>query len=233
MALKTKLSLLTIAFLLSGCGTSTAIEVKGTRSPSESPRAKSAPRTGPNQVIGGSSYHVIGGSTLNELVNSKLTATIVYVEVVEILPDRRVIDISPTGGSAQAVYTPIQVRITKTMKGGLRVGEVLTLRALGGSADGLTYFTDTAPRKENLHVGDSWLIVGGEPNQCTSETEMALTPSQIYIHIGGERVQEIFVGELTPARAYSNQTLARIQGLMKLDLFGCWREVLSLVRSPC
>lgn len=212
MTIKTKLSSLTVALLLSGCGTTTAIEAEATRVPSAPPRAQDAKRTGPNQLVGGSSYHVIGGSTLNQLAKSKLTRTIAYVEVLEILPDRRVFDISPTGGSAQAVYTPIQVRITHAMKGGLTVGQVLTLRALGGTADGLTYETDTAPRKENLHVGDSWLIVGGEPNQCTSETEIALTPSQIYIHIGGEWVQEIFGGELTPARAYSDQDLSRILG---------------------
>ena len=165
-----------------------------------------------SSLVVGSGYHERGGMTLDELVNSPLVHSIAFVEVIEIQDARIVQDKSDSGAVAQAAFTPVLVRVESSVRGELLAGNLYTLRALGGEVGGMKYVFDSAPRPEALHLGDRWLVVGGNLTRSSSDTQPAFTPAQIYIHNGEAWVQEIYADELPAPRAYSDQDLSRILG---------------------
>ncbi|MEV0325561.1 hypothetical protein AB0H63_03805 [Micromonospora echinospora] len=104
--------------------------------------------------------------------------------VVSVRPDVRVMDLLDSGQKFEAVYTPVVLRVDNVYRGDLRPGSEVTIRSMGGEADGLRYVIHNAPAKETFRSGSKMVIFGAELDTVDSEQTPAMTPNFVYRLVG-------------------------------------------------
>ena len=112
--------------------------------------------------------------------------------VVKVLPNVRVVDTMDDGLRIEAVYTPAIMRVDATFSDNIAVGSEITVRAMGGEADGLNYEMDSAPAKSTFQVGNRLTIFAGEMSAVGTETAPAVTPNFIYQQVGENYVDATY-----------------------------------------
>lgn len=78
----------------------------------------------------------------------------------------------------EAVLTPVELRVTETLRGEITPGTTVTLRFLGGTAGGLTYDADGLPTVDGVEDGDT-LVVAATRIDTTSE-DVVFTPGAVW-----------------------------------------------------
>lgn len=112
--------------------------------------------------------------------------------VVKILPNVRVVDTMDDGLRFEAVYTPVIMRVDATYSDDIEVGTEITVRAMGGEADGLNYDMDSAPAKSTFQIGNRLTIFAGEISAVDTETTPAITPNFVYQQVGKNYVDATY-----------------------------------------
>lgn len=108
--------------------------------------------------------------------------------VTAVHDDRYVWDHLSNGGTFEAVYTPIMVEVTRVHSGIMQNGDEVVLRAMGGTAAGVRFESDTSPDKTSMTVGAKLLIFAPTPDQVDNEPGPATTPNFIYRSTSGRFV---------------------------------------------
>ncbi|SCL35392.1 hypothetical protein GA0074692_4080 [Micromonospora pallida] len=149
--------------LLAGCGTEN----------SDSPAAAPAPRT-----ITAEPYKL--DSSPESALTFFRNTNVFEGTVVSVLPDVRVTDLLDSGQKFEAVYTPVVIRVDSVYRGDLRPGSEVTIRSMGGEADGLRYVIHNAPAKETFRPSAKLVVFGAEIDTVDSEQAPAMTPNFVY-----------------------------------------------------
>jgi hypothetical protein len=99
----------------------------------------------------------------------------------------------------------VTVVVDHSYRGKLAVGAEVTLRSIGGTADGVRFQSDDAPDKATFAPGSRLLVFGGRQSRLAGEPGAAITPNFVYRQSGDEFVDSSYVGDdaddVAPARA--------------------------------
>jgi hypothetical protein len=90
------------------------------------------------------------------------------------------------------VYTPVVVTVSKMYKGPRPESNKMTLRVLGGIANGLEYEADFAPSDEIMNRGVKLLVVGPNPVEVADDGVLAMTPSGLHVMHGRDVIDATF-----------------------------------------
>ena len=122
-------------------------------------------------------------------------------KVTAVQPDRRVADAPAVGRALEAVYTPVTVVVERSYLGDAAVGSQVTVRSMGGRADGLRYLIDDAPSKDTFAAGTRLVIFGGPRSTLDLEPAAAITPHFVYRRAGEFFIDETYAESDDSARA--------------------------------
>jgi hypothetical protein len=137
--------------------------------------------------------------------------------VASVGTDVRVAQKLSDGRTVEAVYTPVTVKVERGYKGGAAAGSTVTVRSMGGQADGLRFVIDDAPAKATFAPGSRLLVFGGQPTTLDGEKAPAITPNFVYRRSGGAFVDATYAhgaaGGSAPARIGAEELRQRLARL--------------------
>jgi hypothetical protein len=154
--------------------------------------ADNDPQASPSEVRTIVAYPYKIDSSVTGAVNFFNNKNVFEGTVVKMLPDVSVIDTMDDGLRFEAVYTPVIMRVDASYSDEITVGSEITVRAMGGEADGLIYVIEAAPAKSTFQVGNKLMIFAGEVSAVESETTPAVTPNFVYQQVGENYVDATY-----------------------------------------
>ncbi|MEJ3750655.1 hypothetical protein WEI85_46290 [Actinomycetes bacterium KLBMP 9797] len=129
--------------------------------------------------------------------------------VAAVEPDRRVTETPPGGRPLEAVYTPVTLVVERSYRGDAAVGSRLTVRSMGGTADGLRFTIGEAPAKDTFAPGTRLVVFAGPRSTLGLEPAPAVTPHFVYRQVGDHFVDETYAE--TPDAARATITVAELR----------------------
>lgn len=164
----------------------------------------------PNRVVEAHGYEI--ESTPENAAQFFMNDHVFDGTVVEVGADVLAWDDLDDGGAPfEFVYTPVLMRVDDVAKGGLEVGEVVTVRAMGGTAGGLRYEVNGTDKSEFV-VGSQFVVFAGEYSAVSSETEPAMTSHFLYV-ADGDVLRDVTYGSSTDEGAFT-VTVERMDSLI-------------------
>jgi hypothetical protein len=161
-------------------------------------RTASAPTAG--RTIRAAPYVVY--APIGERLGSPLHRNIFTAEVLDVGRDTYVKDLA--GGMVmEAVYTPVKVKVLSVTRGNLAPGDVLVLRAMGGTAEGLTFSMEGAPDKSSFKPGGVVVAAGGDLATLDGDAMQAMTPDLVAVRQGEAYVDASWGASDRPGAAES------------------------------
>lgn len=112
--------------------------------------------------------------------------------VASVGADVRVAQRLSDGRTIEAVYAPVAVVVQRGYRGGAAPGATITVRSMGGQADGLRYVFDDAPATATFTPGARLVVFGGRLSALGGEGAPAMTPHFVYRQSGGAFVDETY-----------------------------------------
>ena len=106
------------------------------------------------------------------------------------------------------VYSPVEVRVTRVLRGQLSPGSRIFLRAFGGVADDVEFQGDLVASEDVTKVGNRILVIGSAPVVVEGDTFEAVTANAVYARTG-EEVVEVTYAHRAPGRAHATLEQAR------------------------
>ena len=135
------------------------------------------------QSVNGSGYLV--PFTAQEHANARFNTEVFTATVTAVGEPIRVLGITDDQSFSAAVYTPVDVQVTQTLKGETQPESVVRLRYLGGTADGMTFDNAEFPELTTVQAGQEVLVFGGPLKCAGGEDEPDLTPNFVMIDQDG------------------------------------------------
>ena len=128
-------------------------------------------------------------------------AYVVEGTVTAVQPERRVTETLAGGRPLEAVYTPVTLVVERSYRGDAAVGSQLTVRSMGGTADGLRFTIGEAPAKDTFAPGTRLVVFAGQRSTLGLEPAPAVTPHFVYRQVGDRFVDETYAETPDSARA--------------------------------
>lgn len=152
-----------------------------------------------------------------EMLTPGLNANVFAGTISQVLPAVRTSERTSPGTAFEMVHTPVVVRVTEVFVGDLAPDGEVTIRALGGSAGGLTFDYD-GPDETVLREGAALVVFAGERTTIDGESGPALTPNLVLLDTGGELVDQTRGSDLTREVVAKDEFLEELRTLREARL---------------
>lgn len=93
-----------------------------------------------------------------------------------------------TGGTFTAVYTPVRFVVTEAFTGDVTRGQIVTIRSLGGTADGVSFVEEGKIPQSEFRRDRSMIVFAGEIGPIASDNSPAATLMSAFAVEGSEIV---------------------------------------------
>lgn len=147
---------------------STSVSVSPTATPTESPRE-----------VRFDGYPIDTRVSAALATKATLAPNVFEAEVIGTLDPVKV-QLQAGPDVIDVVYTPLEVKVTRTMRGNSAVDSTVLVRLIGGTVDGLTIEAETAPDPADFAPGDTVLVFGSTEKVSSPGDRAGVTPMFMY-----------------------------------------------------